>query len=99
MSTRQAANDAIKVAKDAVRSFEENFERLGAPEDRSAMAQVGLAREATLIRRELAAMRIMLAERGAREIHAVGATGEAGEQSSPSHLADLSRGNATVATA
>jgi hypothetical protein len=58
----QAANDAIKAAQDAVRSFEENLERLGAPEDRSAMAQVRLAREATLIRGELAAMRIMLAE-------------------------------------
>jgi len=58
----QAATDALKAAQDAVRSFEENLERLGAPEDRSALAQVRLAREATLIRGEIAAMRIMLSE-------------------------------------
>lgn len=58
----QAASDAIKAAQDAVRSFEANLERAGSSEGRSAMAQERLAREATLIRGEISALRIMVSE-------------------------------------
>lgn len=58
----QAANDTLKAAQDAVRSFEANLERAGSLDERSAMAQERLAREAILIRGEIAAMRIMLSE-------------------------------------
>ena len=58
----QAAADALKAARDTLRAFDQDLTQATGPEWRSALAQEQLAKEAILIRGEIAALRIMLSE-------------------------------------